>query len=137
MSDLFEFINGMVGKPAEFKKTKMHERAKHFFMINRFCSIQFPVQASYFNHIKINPGQAVTFWQQLLSSKYSRTPNWMYVKTAKAKADKKAKQPFTDEFIRIYCNKFEMSRREFDTSLEILGDDFINEVKEFENLITQ
>jgi hypothetical protein len=137
MSDLFEFINTMVGKPTEFNKIKMHERGKHFFMINRFCSIAFPVQASYFNHIKINPAQVVTFWQQLLSSKYSRTPGWMYVKSKKAKEEKKAKQPFTEQTIQTYCEKFQMSRRDFDTSVEILGDSFVNEVKEFEALITQ
>lgn len=134
--ELFELINTMF-KPQEFKKVKMHERGKHFFMINRFASIKFPVQASYFNHIKINPAQAVTFWQELWSKTYSRTPNWMYVKTAKAKAEKKAKQPFTDEFIKIYCEKFQMSRRDFDESLEILGDSFISEVKQIESMISQ
>ena len=54
MSDLFEFINGMTARPADFKKTKMHERGKHFFMVNRLCSIAFPIQAAAFNHIKIN-----------------------------------------------------------------------------------
>jgi len=134
--ELFELINTMF-KPQEFKKVKMHERGKHFFMINRFASIKFPVQASYFNHIKINPAQAVTFWQELWGKTYSRTPNWMYVKTAKAKAEKKAKQPFTDEFIKIYCEKFQMSRRDFDESLEILGDSFISEVKQIEAMISQ
>jgi len=134
--ELFELINTMF-KPQEFKKVKLHERGKHFFMINRFASIKFPVQASYFNHIKINPAQAVTFWQELWSKSYSRTPNWMYVKTAKAKAEKKAKQPFTDEFIKIYCEKFQMSRRDFDESLEILGDSFISEVKQIEAMISQ
>ena len=134
--DLFEFINTMF-KSQEFKKVKMHERSKHFFMINRFASIKFPVQASWFNHSKINPVQTVSFWQDNWSKMYSRTPSWMYVKTAKAKAEKKAKQPFTDEFVRVYCEKFQMSRRDFDTSIEILGDSFINEVKEFETLVTQ
>jgi hypothetical protein len=134
--DLFEIINTMF-KPSEFKKIPMHERGKHLFMIQRFASIKFPVQASYFNHIKINPAQAVTFWQELWSKTYSRTPNWMYVKTAKAKAEKKAKQPFTDEFIKIYCEKFQMSRRDFDESLEILGDSFISEVKQIESMISQ
>jgi hypothetical protein len=137
MSDLFEFINGMIVKPTEFKKTKMHERAKHFFMVSRFSAIKFPVQASYFNHIKINPAQVVTFWQETWSKMYSRTPSWMYVKTKKAKEAAKAKQPFTDELIRTYCEKFQMSRRDFDESLNLLGDNFISEVKQFEYLITQ
>jgi len=137
MSDLFEFINGMVSKPEEFKKTKMHERAKHFFMVNRLCSIAFPVQASYFNHIKINPAQAVTFWQTLLSAKYNRTPNWMYVKTAKAKAEKKAVQPVSDEVMRSYCETYKISRRDLDTAILMLGQSMEKELKDFEQLTQQ
>lgn len=135
--ELFDFINSIFKKPDVFHKIKMHERSKHFFMLNRFCSIQFPVQASYFNHIKINPAQAVTFWHYLLSNKYSKTPGWMYVKTAKGKADKKAKDIFSDATINLYCSKFQISRREFTESLRLLGDDFINEVKQFEALVLQ
>jgi len=136
MADLFEFIDTMF-KPAEFKKIPMHERAKHFFMVSRFASIKFPVQAAYFNHLKIHPGQVVSFWQEMWSRSYSRTPGWMYVKTKKAKEKKKAEQPISDEIIKIYCDKFQMSRRQFNDSLEILGDQFITEVKQFEQMITQ
>jgi hypothetical protein len=135
MSDLFTFINEMVAKPEEFRKTKMHERGKHFFMINRLCSIGFPIQASYFNHVKINPGQAVSFWQSLLSQRYNRTPQWMYVKTSKAKEAKKAAQPVDDAVIRKYCEIHKISRRDVDDALLILGDNFAKELKNFEQLI--
>lgn len=136
MADIFELINTMF-KPSEFKKIPMHERAKHFFMISRFSSIKYPVQASYFNHIKINPGQVVSFWQETWSRAYSRTPDWMYVKTKKAKEKKKAEQPISDETSELYCEKFQMSQRDFKDSLEILGDSFIEEVKMFEKMVTQ
>ena len=138
MSDLFGFINTMFSKPAEFKKVKMHERAKHFFMINRFMAIKHPVQAGYFNHLKINPGQVVTFWQENLSKMYNRTPNWMYVKTAKAKeAKKKASQPISDEVIRLYCEHHKISRRDIEEALLLLGEPFEKELRNFEKLITQ
>lgn len=136
-SDLFDFINGMLAKPAEFKKTKMHERGKYFFMINRFCAINFPVQAAAFNHIKINPGQAVTFWQKLLSSRYTKTPGWMYVSTAKAKEKKKAAQPVSDETIKKYCEQFQLSRREVHEAIDLLGDKMVKELKNYEKLISQ
>lgn len=137
MSDLFEFINGMTARPAEFKKTKLHERGKHFFMVNRLCSIAFPMQAAAFNHIKINPAQVVTFWQRLLSAKYSRTPKWMYVSTAKEKAKKKAKVPVSEETIKKYCEQFQISRRDINDAVEIFGDAAYKEIIEFENLINQ
>ena len=136
MSDLFGFINSMF-KPEEFKKTKMHDRAKHFFMINRFASIKFPVQASYFNNLKINPGQTVTYWQENWSKMYNRTPGWMYVKTAKAKEAKKKAQPITDETIRVYCEKFQLSRRDIEEALLLVGAPFEKELRDFEKLITQ
>lgn len=137
MSDLFEFINGMVSNPTEFKKIKMHERGKHFFMVNRLCSIAFPIQAAVFNHIKINGGQAVSFWQSLLSQKYSRTPKWMYVSTRKEKEKKKLLQPVSDEVIRKYCETYQLSQREVNDALSILPESTIQELKSFESLIQQ
>lgn len=137
MSDLFDFINCMTGKPEEFKKTKMHERGKHFFMVNRLCSINFPIQASFFNHIKIHPGQAVTFWGNLLGQKYSRTPGWMYVKTKKEREQKKSLQSVSDETMRKYREAYKISQRDLDDAIEILGDKMSVELKQFEQLIQQ
>ena len=138
MSDLFEFINTMFARPADFKKTKMHERGKYFFMINRFMSIKHPVQASYFNNIKISPGQVVTYWQESLGKIYNRTPKWMYVSTAKAKeAKKKNEQPVSDETIRKYCEHHSLSRRDIEEALLLLGKPFDQELRNFEKMITQ
>ena len=134
-SDLFEFINGMFSKPEEFKKTKMHERGRHFFMVNRLSSINFPVQAAAFNHIKINPAQAVTFWQELLSKRYNRTPSWMYVKTKKEKEKKAAALSVTEEVLQTYCEVHKISRRNLDDSIEILGDRMIDDIKKFAELL--
>lgn len=135
--DLFPFINTFF-KPEEFRKIPLHERGKHFFMVNRLSSIAFPIQASYFNHIKISPGQAVTFWQNLLGAKYSKTPGWMFVKTKKAKEEKKkAEQPVSDETIRKYCEHFKISRREIEEGLLLLGEPFKDELVNFEKMIKQ
>ena len=134
MDNLFDFINAMFSKPEEFKKTKLHERGKHFFMVNRLMSIGFPVQAAIFNHIKINPAQVVTFWQETLSKRYSRTPNWMYVKTRKEREKKKAEQPISDEVQKLYCETYKISRRDLDDAMAILGNSMYQELKEFESL---
>jgi hypothetical protein len=136
-NDLFFFINTFF-KPTEFNKISMYERGKYFFMVNRLCAIAYPVQASYFNHLKIAKGQVVTFWQNLLGSKYHRTPKWMDVKTKKAKETKKKKtQPVSDDTIRKYCETYKISRREVKEGLQLLGEPFEKELKNFETLITQ
>jgi hypothetical protein len=134
MDNLFDFINAMFSKPEEFKKTKLHERGKHFFMVNRLMSIGFPVQAAIFNHIKINPAQVVTFWQETLSKRYTRTPNWMYVKTRKEREKKKAEQPISEEVQKLYCETYKISRRDLDDAMAILGNSMYQELKEFESL---
>jgi len=135
--NLFDFINGMTSRPEEFKKIKMHERGKHFFMVNRLCSISFPIQASYFNHIKIHPGQAVSFWQDLLSKKYTRTPGWMYVKTKKEREQRKAMQPISDDTLKKYAAAYKVSQRDIADAMEILGESMYNELKNFETLSNQ
>ena len=134
MDNLFDFINAMFSKPEEFKKTKLHERGKHFFMVNRLMSIGFPVQAAIFNHIKINPAQVVTFWQETLSKRYTRTPNWMYVKTRKEREKKKAEQPISEEVQKLYCETYKISRRDLDDAMAILGNSMYQELKDFESL---
>ena len=132
--DLFPFIDTMFAKPAEFDKIRMYERGKHFFMINRFSSIKYPVQASYFNHIKIHPGQAVSFWKDNLGKMYNRTPKWMYVKTKKAKEEKK-KLVISEEALRKYCEIHKVSRRDLEEGIVLLGEEFEKELKQFESLL--
>lgn len=135
MADLFEFINDMIAKPNEFKSVSPHERGKHFFMVNRLCSIRYPVQAAYFNHLKINPAEAVTFWQSLLASQYNRTPGWMYVKTKKEKEKKKAVQPVEDSVIQKWCEAHQWSRRDFDDAVNLLDEKVWDELIKFKSLL--
>lgn len=135
--ELFPFINTFF-QPEVFSKISMHEKGKHLFMVNRLSAIAYPVQAAYFNHLKINGAQVVTFWQTLLSSKYNRTPGWMFVKTKKAKEEKKkTAQPVSDDTIRKYCEAYKISRRDIEDGLQLLGEPFKDELRNFEKLITQ
>lgn len=136
MSDLFSFINTMFSNQNEFKKIKIHERGKHFFMCNRFMSIKYPIQASYFNHIKINPGQAVSSWQEMLGKIYNRTPPWMYIKTKKIKEEKKKSQTVSNETIRKYCEIHKLSQRQIEDAFLLLGKDFEKELILFEKMIS-
>lgn len=133
--DLFEFIDCMVGKPSEFSKIKMYERGKHFFMVNRFCSIKYPIQANYFNHLKINTSQVVTYWHENLSKMYTKTPKWMYVSTKKDKEKKKSEQPIKDSTIKFYCKKFECSERDVNDGIRLVGTPFIEELLSIEKML--
>lgn len=133
--ELFETINAMFSKREAFEKLTQHERGRHFFMVNRLFAIKYPVQAQFFNHIKIHPGQAVTYWADTVGKMFTRTPGWMFVKTKKEKEKKAAAQPVTDATIRYYCQKNQCSRRDVDDAMKLVGRPFIEELQSIQRLL--
>jgi hypothetical protein len=61
----------------------------------------------------------------------------MYTKTKSEKEKIKRAQPVTDEVIRVYCEKMQISRRDFNDWTSMFGDSAWDEVKEFQKLIEQ
>jgi hypothetical protein len=133
--ELFDILNSMFAKREDFNKTTLHERGRHYFMINRFMSIKYPMQAQFLNHTKIHPGNAVTYWADTVGTMFSRTPSWMYVKTKKEKEKKAAAQPVNDATIRYYCQKNACSQRDVEQAMKMLGEPFIQELSQLQKLI--
>lgn len=133
--ELFETINSMFANPAAFEKISLHERGRHFFMVNRLFSIKFPVQAQYLNHTKIHPGNAVTYWSETVGKMFSKTPGWMYVKTKKAREEKAKSQPISETTIKYYCQKNQCSRRDVETAMILVGQPFLDELKSLQKLL--
>ena len=133
--ELFDFIKVMYTNPTEFKKLSLHERGKHYFMINRFMSIKFPLQAYYMSHLKIHPGQAVTFWHEFVQGKFSKVPGWMYTKLNKKKVEKTLGADVSEEVLNYYCQKNQCSRKVLQEAIQMIGEPMIAELKQIENLI--
>ena len=133
---LFDFLDIMFSDKKAFDKLKPYQKARHFFMINRFMSIDQPVRANFLQHIKINPAESINFWQMLMTKMYTRKPNWLYISTKKKKEEKK-NQFVQESTIDEYCKRFGYSRRQIDDSLTMFGDVFIDELKAFEKMINQ
>lgn len=130
--ELFDTIN-LLFKPKEWNKSSPSDWSKHFFMINRFCSIQYPVQCSMLNNIKINSTNGIRILQKLLSKQYTKTPNWMYTKVTKT--EKIKRKDFADELIMQYCKAYRISKREFFENLEFFGKEFEKNVEQFKKLL--
>jgi len=130
---LFDFIKLMFNKN-EYDKIPNHTKSKHFFMINRFCAIKFPIQANHLQHLNINPSEVIDYWQKTLSNLYSKTPNWMYIKS-KAKRQKIKDKYISEEVLKKYCNEFNTNKREVNDAIEIFGDKMIEELKNYEKII--
>ena len=134
---LFDFITIMFTQPKVYDKLKPYEKARHFFMVNRFMSISYPVQANWLQHIKVNPSEVMDYWQVTMNRLYTRVPSWMYIKTKAAKAKAKKTKFVEDDTIKEYCRRLGYSRRQINETLDFFGDKFIDELKQFEKLRKQ
>jgi len=123
--ELFDFIK-ILFKPEEYAKLKQHEKGKYYFMLNRFMSINFPLQANAFNHLKLSQPEAVDYWHGQLSKLYTRSPDWMYTKTGK-KGKKKSAWP-SEEAVAFYLDKNKMSKRELHDAVKMFGDDALEPI---------
>ena len=129
----FEVIKSFFN--SNWKSVTIIDKSKNFFMINRICSIQFPVQANYFNHIKISPPEVIDFWKILLSSKYKSSPSWTWTKTAK-KENQKKKAAYKEEVISFIKEKNNISNREIEELKEFFPQKFEEYYKDVEDLLS-
>jgi hypothetical protein len=86
MSDpdkLFEYIDLLFDRNSDWSKVKRLHKSKHHFMLSRFLSIQFPIQANEFNRMGIDSVSVSDYWHYQLGKSFNRVPPWMYTKTKK------------------------------------------------------
>ncbi len=85
--ELFEFVRVMFTDSKKYSSLKNAEKAKHFFMVNRFMSIKHPTTAQALNRVGTNPWAIMDLWQ-LVASRFSRVPGWIYTKTKRPTSEK-------------------------------------------------
>ena len=117
--ELFDFIRVLFANTDEYNKLKRHEKAKFFFMSQRFMSIMFPLQAQAFNHLKISQAEVLDYWHSHLARLYSRIPDWIRTRTKGKKLDK-IKWP-SDDAVQFYLTRVKMSRRDLQDSVNLFG----------------
>ena len=132
---LFDFIRKIFEKPGEYAKTSKSDKAKYFFMLSRLMSIQFPIQAQAFNHIKISQAEVSDYWQQSMMKLYNRTPGWIYTKTKKVSEKKKKEEVPSDEAINYYLERTKMSMRELNDAVKMFGDQAYDPIRRIETMM--
>jgi hypothetical protein len=136
MIQLFDYLKLVFSKnEKEWKELKDTDKARNFFMLNRFMAIQFPIQVNYLSHYKIDPVAVSDYWHRTMSSKFSSTPKWVYAKTVKKKDQEKKLDLPSSEMIKWYCEKNEITRSEFDLNVKFFGESFIDEIKKLEKIL--
>ena len=112
--DLFDIIKKIFDRNSKWDAIKTYDKSKNFFMINRFMSINFPMQANMFNNRHIVSSSAVDSWKDVLNRLFTKPPSWMYTKTKKKEGKEEKKIDFSDyeEAESFIMKRFEISKRE-------------------------
>ncbi len=126
---LFDFIDALFDKK-KYKEMKTQDKNSNFFMVQRFLSIRYPIEASQLNLISINKERVMDFWHMYLTQKYTRKPSWLYTKVNPSK--KKEKDIFDkikSETIQYYMERFELDPRDFNTLKQIFPQELLEDLK--------
>jgi hypothetical protein len=107
--ELFDFVKVMFTDPKKYSQLKNSDKAKHFFMIQRFMAIQHPTTAQQLNRVGMNGWAVVDLWQ-LVASRFKRVPGWIYTKTKKSPTDKVWKPD--PEVAKIWMQRNNLGERE-------------------------
>lgn len=109
--DLFEYRNVIFDKE-KFSKVEDSIRKKHYFMLLRFFSIRYPVEASQLSQVPYNIGTKVI--HSVLSRSYTgRLPAWVYTKGNTSKEDKKDPlSSISKEAKDLYAQKIEADTKD-------------------------
>lgn len=131
MNNPYEIIKAFNTK--EWDGIKDKDKAKNLFMINRIMSINFPLQANSFNHIKIQPEKVVDFWKVFISHYYKKTPQWVWTKTQKGGKESTSPE-YKEEIIDFIKEKYQISNREIKEMNEFFPKKFHSFYKEIEKI---
>lgn len=135
---LFDYINMIFQNPTKFSNLMPYEKGKNIFMMNRFFSIRFPIQAQMLNHTKINGAEAAQYWCDMLSKMYNRTPSWIYSTlkgTKKNKETKKKELVVEETTINAYCKRTMRARKEIEDAMKFFPEEMTRELTEFEAML--
>jgi len=118
--ELFDFTKVIFTNPKEYNKLKNSEKARHFFMIQRFFSIKHPTTAQSLNRNGINPWAIMDLWQ-IVGSRFQKVPGWIYTKTKKAQTEKTWKP--NPEVSRIWKERHGLGERELQLAIKFNPED--------------
>jgi hypothetical protein len=133
MNNPFDIIKAFHTK--EWNKISDRDKARNLFMINRICSIAYPLQANSFNNLKIRPEKVVDFWKVFITNYNKKTPQWIWTKTSKNVKEKEKKE-YKEEVISFIKDKYQISNREIEELKNFFPSKFNSFYKEIETIIS-
>ena len=118
--ELFDFVKVMFSDPKKYSQLKNSDKARHFFMIQRFMAIKHPTTAQQLNRVGMNGWAVMDLWQ-LVASRFSRVPGWIYTKTKKVASEKVWKPD--PEVAKIWMDRNGVGERELNDAIRFYPDE--------------
>lgn len=136
--ELFD-INKKVFEQQNWNEVSNVDKRKNFFLLNRFFSIQYPLQANILQHLRISQVGVIDFWHSFLSSIYkNKVPFWIFTKGIKKSEKAKTKTiNISNEIINEYCKLNKIEYKSMQDYIEFYPEKAEKELKSFEKIIKQ
>lgn len=129
----FDLIKILIEDPQGYKEVSIIDKRKNFFMINRRLAIGHPLQANALNGLRINQEAAIDVWQKYMSTKYSKSPGWMYISgVKKAKEAKEKKINVSSATIQEYAKLHDYDIKTVKDALLLFPEEMSKELQTFE-----
>lgn len=134
--DLFDLIKKLFDKSSKWDAIKPYDKTKNFFMVNRFMSINFPMQANMFNNRNAQLASAMDSWRDVLNRLFTKPPSWMYTKTKKTEK-KGSKQHPEKVTVNEWMKMNKVSKRDLESLMQLMEEDSMNEIMNFEKVLKE
>lgn len=124
--ELFDLTKILFDRTADWTKVSQKDKSTHFFMVNRFMSINFPMQANILNRKHVNPVVGMDIWRSTMTRLYTKPPFWIYTKTNKKK---KKTSNFTESEILRWMKLMGISKKDIGFLMETFPKQIDQEIK--------
>ncbi len=132
--ELFDFIKVIFEQNNKYEDLKSYDKIKHNFMLNRFMSIQYPIQAQMFNRLGISSLGVSDSWRKV-GRQYKRTPGWVFTKLSKNQKNQKTYTP-SAEALNLFLQINEIGEREYKEALKFNNEVVVESLKGIEKQLS-
>ena len=130
--DLFDYVKAIFSQSKDFENLKDYDKKKNAFMLNRFMSINFPIQAQLFNRMNINPVGVADSWRKV-GVRYKKTPGWVFTKTKKK--PKESEYSPSEEALSLFLKVNEIGMREYKDAMRYDSERIVASLKSIQKQI--
>jgi hypothetical protein len=132
--ELFDLVKVIFEQNNKYENLKSYDKIKHNFMLNRFMSIQYPIQAQMFNRLGISSLGVSDSWRRV-GRQYKRTPGWIFTKLKKNQKNQKLYTP-SPEALTLFLQINQIGEREYKEALQFNPESVIDSLKSIEKQLT-